>query len=149
MICAYTYTQSLLITFEMLIVALVYYRAFSHRPYKRNQDRVAAVPIVTFMLRVFNLTDLLWDTTSTIQGLCDEPGKSGSGQQMELQHHEAKGLLPSGSLAYQSADESSEVEYERPTRAPGSPSHVDGTAVVSTYNGSVLDDVPLVDKADD
>ena len=136
----YVYTQSLLITFDMFFVALVYYRAFSHRQYKRSKERVAAVPAITFLLRVFNLTDLLWDTTSTLQGLCEKPGRNGSSQEMEVKYHEAKGFLPSSSVPYQSTDESSDVEYER------SRSQVDGVAVVATYNGSDMDDVPLVDQ---
>ena len=134
----------------MFFVALVYFRAFSHRHYKRDPNKVAAVPVVTFLLRVFNLTDLLWDTTNTIQGLCDKPS-SGTEQGAEVNYYEAKGLLPSHSLAYQSGDESSDAEYGRSMKATEMPPevHVGGVVVVPTYNGDLTDDIPLVDKAAD
>ena len=133
----------------MFFVGLWYFRAFSHDQYKRDPNKVAAVPVITFLLRVFNLTDLLWDTTSTIQGLCDKPS-NGNEQGAEVNYYEAKGLLPSHDLNYRSGDESSDPEYERLKASGMDPQvHVGGVVVAPTYNGNLSDDVPLVDKAAD
>lgn len=140
--------QSFLMTFEMLLAAIFYYFAFSHRPFKRNKDHVASVPVISSILRVLNLTDLLWDASDTVQALCQNQGSTSNGEELqEVKYHEAKGLLISNSAGYQSANDSSEAEFEE-TRKQGSPSQVDGIAVVATYSGSASDSMALIDETE-